>query len=145
MADPRREKVVIASRLAEIPPLVESILAAVTAHGYDDDAQFAIRLCLDEAISNAVRHGNCGDPQKKVTVEYAVDAVAFTITICDQGCGFRPDKVPDPTLDENLEKPCGRGVLLMQAYMTQVSFNPSGNCVSMVKRRDCTKPKKPRG
>ena len=60
---------------------------------------------------------------------------AVWIEVVDQGPGFDPDMVPDPTCDENLEKPCGRGILLMRSYMSQVEFNSQGNCVTMEKLR----------
>ena len=62
------------------------------------------------------------------------DVVALrTIQIADQGGGFDPGALPDPTSDENLEKPCGRGVMLMRAYMDEIQYNPRGNSVRMVK------------
>ncbi len=133
-------RLTIRSELAAIPAAVQQIIDAVKDHGYSDDAIFAIRLALDEAISNAVRHGNKSDPAKPVHIDYHVDADAATIAIEDQGHGFHPDCLPDPTADENLEKPCGRGVMLIQAYMTEVSYNERGNRVTMVKRRHCTLP-----
>jgi serine/threonine-protein kinase RsbW len=57
------------------------------------------------------------------------------IEIEDQGEGFHPADVPDPTADENLERPCGRGIMLMRAFMTSITFNPSGNCVILEKVR----------
>ncbi|MFA7238304.1 MAG: ATP-binding protein, partial [Phycisphaeraceae bacterium] len=58
----------------------------------------------------------------------------------DEGPGFTPEGVPDPTRGENLERPSGRGVMLMKAYMTKVSFSPSGNRVTMIKRKSCHLP-----
>ena len=142
MAQPQQHTTTFASDLGRIAAVVQPILDATKAHDFPEDAQFAIRLALDEALSNAVRHGNCGDPTKHVQVTWSVDDTAATITIGDEGCGFIPDRVPDPTLDENIEKPCGRGVMLMQAYMTEVHFNKQGNSVTLVKRRDCTLPKR---
>lgn len=135
-------RLTIRSELAAIPAVVQQIVDEVADHGYSDDAVFAIRLSLDEAISNAVRHGNKGDADKPVHIEFHVNDEAATITIEDQGHGFRPEQLPDPTADENLEKPCGRGVMLIQAYMTQVSYNDRGNRVTMVKRKDCHLPKR---
>lgn len=135
-------KLTIRSELSAIPAVVQRIIDEVNAHGYSDDAIFAIRLSLDEAISNAIRHGNRGIPDKPVHIEYHVDDQAATITIEDQGNGFNPADLPDPTADENLDKPCGRGVMLIQAYMTQVSYNPRGNRVTMIKRKNCPLPRR---
>lgn len=133
-------KLVIPSILAAGVDVVEKVVSEIHTHGYSENVCFAIRLALDEALANAIRHGNGCNAEKKVMVEYAITDEAFRITVCDEGPGFKPDAVPDPTLDENLERPCGRGVMLMKAYMTQVKFNEQGNCVTMIKRKDCPLP-----
>ena len=133
-------KLVIPSSLSEGVGLVEKIVDKASMLGFSEGGCFAIRLSLDEALANAIRHGNGNDPAKTVAIEYSISDESLQITICDQGSGFAPGSVPDPTLDENLERPCGRGVMLMRAYMTEVTFNDAGNCVTMVKRKDCTKP-----
>ena len=143
MAQSLTKKLSIPSKLNEAIKVVHAVIREVEAFGYGDGARFAIQLALDEALANAIRHGNCNDPDKTVTVEYSVDKDVFDITICDEGCGFDPGAVPDPTRDENLERPCGRGVMLIKAYMTDVRYNRRGNCVRMIKRRDCPLPAKP--
>lgn len=120
--------------------VMQSIVSAVEAQGFSEGAVFAVRLALDEALSNAIRHGNQNNPKKHVTVEYEITEDAARICICDEGTGFKPDDLPDPTLDENLERPHGRGVMLIQAYMTEVSYNGRGNCVTMIKHRTCNLP-----
>ncbi len=134
------KKIVIPSNLARGVDVVEKVLAEIETAGFTDMALFAVRLALDEALANAIRHGNKSDESKNVTVSYEIDENAFEVSICDEGPGFDPDDVPDPTLDENLERPCGRGVMLMRAYMSEVSFNETGNCVRMIKRKDCPLP-----
>lgn len=134
------QQVVIPSVLSEGIKVVEAVIASMQPHGYTESACFAVRLALDEALANAIRHGNGGDESKHVTIRFAVNSEQIDISICDEGEGFEPDAVPDPTLDENLERPCGRGVMLMRAYMTHVDFNDRGNCVRMIKRRDCPLP-----
>lgn len=141
MAKSATRKLVISSRLAEMPAAQQQVLGDVEAAGYPREALFAIRLSLDEAITNAIRHGNCEDPSKKVVIEYSVDDEKVDLRVTDEGCGFRPGEVPDPTRDENLNRPCGRGVMLMKAYMTDVSFNKAGNQVRLVKYRNCKLPK----
>jgi len=139
-----RKQVVFSSRLCEARSALQAILADVELYAYNEDAVFAIRLGLDEAINNAVRHGNGGDPDKKVTVEYFITDEAFEITITDEGGGFVPSELLDPTAEENLERPCGRGVMLMKAYMSQVAFNERGNRVTMIKYRNCPLPMRPK-
>lgn len=135
-------KIVTFHALGDVPGVQHEILKAVESRGFGRNAIFAIRLALDEALTNAVRHGNEGDPAKSVTADYRVSDEELRVTICDQGPGFAPGNLPDCTAAENLDRPCGRGVLLMRAYMTQVTFNESGNCVTLVKARGCTKPHK---
>lgn len=140
MGSPPLKKLVTFHTLDEVPRVQQAMLDHVEQRGFGQHAIFAIRLALDEALTNAVRHGNAGDTSKAVTVDYQVTDDEFRATICDQGPGFAPGQLPDCTAEENLERPCGRGVLLMRAYMTNVTFNSTGNCVTLVKSRHCTKP-----
>lgn len=104
--------------------------------GFNDDDAFAIKLALEEGLVNAIRHGNLNDPSKQIELHYSLSTTTLVFGICDEGIGFAPEEVPDPTLDENLEKPHGRGLMLMRAYMTEVRFNDRGNEVWMIKRLD---------
>ena len=70
---------------------------------------------------------------KKVFIKYTLDQDVFEIMISDEGPGFDPNDVPDPTDIENLERPCGRGLMLMRHYMTEVNYNSTGNSVRMKK------------
>jgi len=94
---------------------------------------FSIKLALEEAIVNAMKHGNQLDREKKVEIQFAVQGNRFEIRITDEGPGFDPLDVPDPTAVENLERPCGRGLMLMRHYMTEVNYNERGNSVLMHK------------
>jgi serine/threonine-protein kinase RsbW len=136
----KQRRIVIPSDRKKAAEVQSALMADVAAMGFSDHACFGVRLALEEALTNAIRHGNHGDPAKNVTVSYQLDVDTITITICDEGHGFSPAQVPDPTLDENLDKPCGRGVMLMKAYMSEVIYNQRGNCVTMVKHRSCPLP-----
>ncbi|NLF30101.1 MAG: ATP-binding protein [Planctomycetes bacterium] len=116
------------------------VVAEAEARGYSPEAVFAIKLALEEALTNAIRHGNRRDPAKMVRFEYSVSPTCTEICIADQGGGFDPAAVPDPTADENLECPTGRGIMLMRAYMDHVEFNERGNAVRMVKFNRPTAP-----
>jgi serine/threonine-protein kinase RsbW len=94
---------------------------------------FGIRLALEEAIVNAIKHGNRMDRKKQVHVHFKVCADRFDIGITDEGTGYEPGEVPDPLADENLERPGGRGLLLMKHYMTEVTVHPPGNRLTMCK------------
>ena len=104
-------------------------------HHYQQEAMFAIRLALEEALTNAVRHGNRNDTSKTVTVRYAVTDDQATIVIRDEGRGFAPHDVPDPTTPERLRIPNGRGIMLIRAYMDEVDFRDDGRELRVVKRR----------
>jgi serine/threonine-protein kinase RsbW len=109
----------------------DEVAAALAAHGYDDGAMFAIRLALEEAIVNGFRHGNRSDPTKCVFFRATIDSVSAEFEIEDQGPGFDPRMIPDPTEDDNLEIPSGRGVMLIKAYMTDVEYVRPGNKLRM--------------
>ncbi len=111
----------------------ERVVGEAESCGYSEEAVFAIKLALEEALTNAIKHGNRQDPDKMVALEFAVAPDKTEIRVVDQGAGFRPGEVPDPTADENLECPTGRGIMLMRAYMDHVEFNPAGNTVYMIK------------
>jgi serine/threonine-protein kinase RsbW len=121
---------------AAIEALEERILTAVDEQGYPKSSRFAIKLALEEAITNAFNHGHkTVPPGTPITVAFAVSSETVRITVQDRGPGFTPDEVPDPTLDENLANPTGRGLMLMKAYMTEVSHNDRGNRVELVYHR----------
>lgn len=128
------------SKLSEVPAVQNQIVHAAEASGFEPDTVFAIRLALDEALTNAVRHGNNSDPDKQVNVEYQVGPKDIVISIEDEGPGFSPEDLPDPTAEENICRPHGRGVMLMRAYMSDVAFNKSGNRVTLTKCRNCCLP-----
>lgn len=120
---------------ARIDSLIERILDLAAEHGFDKGSVFAIRLALEEAITNAFEHGHSRLRDEQVRVEYRIDPAAVDVAVEDRGPGFDPAKLPDPTLEENLAKPSGRGVMLMRAYMTEVRFNSTGNRVRLTYRR----------
>ena len=125
--------VVIPSDPAEARRVQDDIERALKAFLFDDREIFSIKLALEEALVNAIKHGNQYDRNKKVEITYEVHGDRFVVRITDQGEGFDPADVPDPTAVENLERPCGRGLMLMRHYMTEVNYNTSGNSVYMTK------------
>lgn len=122
----------VANDRAEVDRVIEQVGGILDRLGYDKASRFAIKLSLQEGIANALHHGHKDlPPQVPVHVEYTITPQQARISIEDKGPGFDPGTVPDPTLDENLERPCGRGIMLIRAYMTDVHFSPSGNKVEM--------------
>jgi serine/threonine-protein kinase RsbW len=127
---------VINSDLAEGREVQRQILQTVEIAGFSGGNFFAINLALEEALVNAIKHGNKLDPGKKVRVEARVTPQEVEIMIEDEGPGFERSSVPDPTAAENLEKCSGRGILLIEAYMTHATWDRGGRRLRMVKVND---------
>lgn len=111
--------------------VVETVHAHLLETQWDEAAAFAVRLALEEALTNAFRHGNGGDTSLPIELECKISADTIHIVVTDQGPGFEPDSVPDPTADENLTIASGRGLALMRAFMSEVVVTPPGNSISM--------------
>jgi serine/threonine-protein kinase RsbW len=125
----------IASDPAEVQRIQDHIESQLKHHQFEDKDIFSIRLALEEALVNAIKHGNQLDPAKKVHIACGFRHDRFEIAIADEGPGFNPEEVPDPLCEENLERPCGRGLFLIRHYMTDVTYHAPGNRVSMFKLR----------
>jgi len=111
--------------------IVETVHAHLLDTDWDEAAAFAVRLALEEALTNALRHGHGGDPSLPIELECRIGPDRIHIVVNDQGPGFEPEAVPDPTADENLTIASGRGLALMRAFMTEVVVTPPGNRISM--------------
>lgn len=96
---------------------------------------FGVELAMEEALVNAVCHGNRLDPNKQVRVGCRISPQMVRIQVTDEGEGFDPAKLPDPTDPERLQAPGGRGVMLMKAFMSRVRYNAIGNSVVLEKDR----------
>lgn len=125
-----------------IPSVVDdgmAVIARILEHlgeqGWEAMDQFAIHLALEEAVVNGIRHGNKFNPEKQLLIRYHVSEEEFHVEIIDQGDGFDRSAVPDPTDEENLEKPSGRGLMMMELYMSEVNYNDKGNGVRMRRRK----------
>jgi len=117
---------------AAITAIGERVIEAAERAGFSEASRFAVRLAIEEAIVNAFKHGHKKlGKHETIEVEYEVTPEAISIVVTDKGPGFAPDDVPDPTAEENLMKTSGRGLLLMRAYMTEVSHNDAGNQIRM--------------
>lgn len=125
--------VTIASDLSEARLLQDRIEEDLHARAYSEHDIFGIKLAVEEALVNAIKHGNQMDQDKRVHVRYRILPHQFDIQITDEGEGFNPEEVPDPTADENIERPCGRGLLLIRGFMTHVQYQGCGNVVTMTK------------
>ncbi|MFK7817683.1 MAG: ATP-binding protein [Planctomycetaceae bacterium] len=116
----------------------ERICAQIMQCGPTRREEFCIRLALEEALTNAMKHGNKMHPDKKVFVKSTIEDSTVTIEIEDEGNGFVVEQLPDPTNEENLGRPSGRGVLLIRSFMDHVDYNEKGNLVVMSKELGST-------
>lgn len=110
------------------------IMSDVQASGFGEEDMFAIRISLEEAIVNAIRHGNRLDAAKRVKIESEIGPGHVEIMVEDEGIGFDRQAVPDPTAAENLCRPSGRGILLIESYMTKVNWEAGGKRMRMLKK-----------
>ena len=126
----------------EIPTDVRSIEHAVeyvvqrcrTCERSQKRLRLNFRVGLTEALTNAVLYGNAHDPSKHVLVEVALEDGRLEARVTDQGGGFDPSSIPDPTEPENILKPGGRGLFIMRQLLDEVSYNDRGNQVTLVLR-----------
>jgi serine/threonine-protein kinase RsbW len=101
--------------------------------GFDHDRlRLNFRVGLTEALANAMLYGNCRDPRKRVKVEAHLTSREIRVRVTDEGRGFNPDTVLDPTLPVNRVRPGGRGIYLIRQLMDRVEFNERGNSITMV-------------
>lgn len=134
--NPEQRAFSIANERAQIERAENAVLDALKRFGYPEASVFAVRLALEETLVNAFRHGHKNlPPSTPAKLTYDINADRIVIEIIDQGPGFDPSAVRDPTLEENLEIPTGRGLLLMRAYMASVDYLGRGNHVRMVYER----------
>ena len=116
--------------------LLEEMLSKIQAENWSTRDLFGLRLALEEAVVNAIKHGNCLDSAKSVHVECHSTAEKIWIRVSDQGRGFNPEAVPDCTDPDRIDVPNGRGIMLMRNYMSRVEYSERGNVVTMEKLRD---------
>ena len=90
------------------------------------------RVGVTEALANAVLYGNEQDPRRSVRVEVSIDSTRVELCVVDQGRGFDPASVPDPTHPDNLERTGGRGLFLIRKLMDEVEYNERGNAVRLL-------------
>ena len=130
-----RQDVHLPSERGSSRRVTDELLEQLGAHGWSPSDLFSIHLAAEEAIVNAIVHGNKLDPAKTVHVSCSVSPDLARIEITDAGAGFDPASVPDCTREERLEVPSGRGVMLMRSFMTRIEYNARGNSVLLEKRR----------
>lgn len=113
----------------------DTVLNLMKSYEYSEHELFSVRVAFEEALANALLHGHEGDETNEINVSWHVDDKQVEIIVEDQGRGYNPETIPDPTADENLTLPSGRGLAMIRAFMSEVSVNNRGNRVRMVHQR----------
>jgi serine/threonine-protein kinase RsbW len=120
------------SDLRAIEHVVDTILDHGRRIGFNPDRlRLNLRVGLTEAISNAMLYGNRQDPGKRVRIHARFSHEAITVSVTDEGYGFDPAGIPDPTTPANLRRARGRGIFLIRQLMDRVAYNDRGNSVEM--------------
>ena len=134
-SQPLPHKVVIPSDLYAARRVEDRIVCETEKLGYSPQCAFAIRLAVEEAMVNAHKHGNGGDSARRIVITYGITRERAVVRVRDEGPGFDPSLVPDPTAPDRIALPNGRGIMLMHSYLDEVAFNERGNEVQLVKDR----------
>ncbi|PID56012.1 hypothetical protein CSB45_12985 [candidate division KSB3 bacterium] len=138
--NPFTERVIfieIPSQLKFIKGISHNIIADAKLMGYDEnELRDKIPVTVDEAVTNAIKHGNKFQKDKKVFIEININNDRIKIVVADEGEGFDVSKVPDPTDPMNFLKPSGRGILFMSIGMDEVRYNEKGTVLTLIKYKE---------
>lgn len=127
-------RVEIPSDIKYLKKISSDILKSLAHYKADNETLFNIRLCVEEAVRNAMVHGNNSDKKLPVKISYWVKDGSINIEIEDKGRGYDYKLLPDPTIGDNMTRFGGRGVYLVLKLMDKVGFNKRGNIIKMSKR-----------
>lgn len=125
------------SRIEAVDEAATSVARLLKELGTSEDINFGIDMAVREAVTNAVLHGNKEDEAKSVELQVTTSPEAVEILVHDQGSGFTPEAVPDPTAPENILKTSGRGIFFMRNFMDEVHWliQPTGGTtVRLIKK-----------
>ena len=112
--------------------IVENAIDEISTEiGFNQDNFGKILVSTLEAVNNAIIHGNKKDESKSVEIEISFKRNILRVSVSDEGKGFKPKEIPDPTKPENIENLSGRGVFLMSKLADKIEFNETGNKVTM--------------
>jgi len=125
------KKISIGSKVGNLRVVENAIDETTAAIGISQDNYGKILVCTMEAVNNAILHGNRSNPEKIVDVELSIENNSLKIKVTDEGPGFKPEKVPDPTTPENIEELNGRGIYLMSHLADIIEYSKKGNSVTM--------------
>ncbi len=125
----------ICSTIDKAAALVRDVVKRLKRFEWQEKDVFGIHMALEEALMNAIKHGNANDTTKRIQVLIQIRENSLHSRITDQGSGFDPTKVPDPCDDRNIRKSSGRGLALIKHLVDRVSYNETGNTVEFTKRK----------
>ena len=125
------------SRIETIAEATAAVIKEAERFGFSAEALDGIDMAVREAVTNAVVHGNAQDAGKKVEIVINRNGASFGVAVRDEGQGFDPEDVPDPTAEQNLLKASGRGILFMRAFMDEVQWtkHPAGGTIVRITKR----------
>ena len=129
--EPVADKISLASETKSLLVLEEWINKLCDLYQISVEQYGNVLIAITEAVNNAIIHGNKNIANKKTDIEYNIDGQTITFTVFDEGTGFDFNDLPDPTSPENLEKPQGRGIFLMNHLADEVNFIDNGNVVQL--------------
>lgn len=124
-------KIRIEAKIENLRQVENSIDSLTNEAGIRQESYGKILVSTMEAVNNAIIHGSKADNKKYVEIELKFESKELIVTVKDEGNGFRPDLVPDPTRPENLESLNGRGIFLMSRLADKIEFNKKGNIVKL--------------
>ncbi|MDD3374409.1 MAG: ATP-binding protein [Candidatus Omnitrophica bacterium] len=124
---------ILPSRLNVIPDFLSEVVSLLKRNKIEEQKIFEIKLCLEEALVNSIKHGNKLDERLNVTTQVRINSDCIEIDLEDQGQGFDLGSLEDPTIEKNLCKLCGRGVFLIKEQMDKVEFFDGGRRLKMIK------------
>ena len=133
---PLHAHLVLSSRFEKIEVAERALVDLCDQSGCPGNDRYWLVTALREAVANAVRHGNQLDAKRSVRIDYSIENCTVSIRVEDEGSGFDPSTVPDPTAPENLLRPSGRGIFYMRQFMNRVEFSrASGGGTAVVMTR----------
>ena len=129
----------IPSDIKYVKKVSSKVLDSLASHDVNESDIFDIKLCVEEAVINAIVHGNCHDKNKSVRITSWVEDSRLNVEVEDEGSGFNRESLADPTANDNIMKGSGRGVYLINKFMDEIGYNDSGNKIKMTKNLESKK------
>lgn len=128
------QKYKIKSKIENLMVIERAIDEITSMYKINHDYYGNIMVSVMEAVNNAIVHGNKLNPHKSVDIQIFVEEDILEVTVKDEGKGFNPKGIPDPTSPENIENVDGRGVFIMSKLADAIEYNEKGNIVKLTFR-----------